>query len=230
MDDTRKTRRRGVRTDPDIAEAVRELAQSGQDWTAAGIRRRVLEDHPEWAPRMPGERTIQNLVRGLLGQAGDPWSFSTTDHPEDAGLVLRVLGELWDTGVWPRALTVDEAEYIVRLRRAVPDLPAIRALALARAYLMAADGSNIYTAAGLDRYLAFAPWRDGAARYVKAFTENRITEYFGMPGDPTDQEVRAILRGPTQSLEERAKRITAARNAGANPFLDGRPYRPEDKP
>jgi hypothetical protein len=101
-------------------------------------------------------------------------------------------------------------------------------------YLMAADANHrrhlIFTATDLDQYLAFAPWHDGAARYIDAFRERRILVYVDQPGDPSPSEVRAILRGPRETLEETATRVAADVKAGLNPFLDGRPYRPEDKP
>jgi hypothetical protein len=232
MGQVRKTRRRGVRTDPDIASAARRLAltpgDAGEQWTAAGIHRRLLEGHPEWGPRMPTVRTIQNLVRGLVSAApNEPWSFSA-DRPEDGRLVLDLLGELWDAGVWPKSVTVEEARYIVRLRRAFQDLPAVRTLALARAYIAATDTTNIYTLPGLDRYLAFAPWRDDAARYIQALVEGRIYEYFGMPGDPSDQDVLQRMRAAREA--PRKAQREAAIQAGANPFFDGRPFRQEDKP
>ena len=195
MVEVRKPRRRGSRTDPDIARAARSLAASGDQWSAAGIHRKLLEEHPEWTARMPEVRTIQNLVRGLLGDEGEPWSFSDGEQDaEDAGVVLTVVRELWDAGIWPRSVTTSEAGYIVRLRRAFPDLPAVTTFELTRAYLSATDRSNIYTLAGLDRYLAFAPWRDGARRYIQALAEGDIQEYFGMHADPSDDEVLRIVK------------------------------------
>jgi hypothetical protein len=153
---------------------------------------------------MPDVRTIQNIVRGLAGLPGDPWTFSG-DDPEDGALILRVLGELLAVGIQPGApgppkFTVAEAAYIARLRRAFPDMPALTVLAVSRAYLLADETTNIYTKDGLDRYLAFTPWRDGAARYARAFVEGTIQEYFGMPYDPPSS---AILR---MRQEKRSKR------------------------
>jgi hypothetical protein len=110
----------------------------------------------------------------------------------------------------------------------------VRTLSLARAYLMAADPSTgrhvIYTADGLDRYLAFAPWRDNATRYLQALCEGRIREYLDQPGDPSSAVARAALSNRKQETpDEVAERIAAEHKAGLNPFLDGRPYRPDDE-
>jgi hypothetical protein len=77
--------------------------------------------------------------------------------------------------------------------------------------------------------LAFAPWRDDAKRYIQAFVEGRIPEYFGQPGDPSDDAVREIRRRPRETLEDRARRYAADLAAGRNPRRDGTPYEPEEK-
>jgi hypothetical protein len=150
-------------------------------------------------------------------------------EPEDWPLVLDVVAEAIDTTDGRlRWLSAAEAGWVAKIRRAYPDLDMDRAYGLARMASAAESGLGFYHLEGVARYLAYRPWRDGAERYVNAFVAGRITEYYGIPPhDPSDQEVMRRRRAAKEAARKAERQ--AAIEAGANPFLDGRPYRPEDE-
>jgi hypothetical protein len=187
-------------TDSDIRQEIERLVlteTSTAPWSAPGIARRIVEDHPKWKGRMPTERTIQNIVRKTRpkvrpqGPVTGWWSFMDEEDPEAAARVAIVLAELTKETLITR-VSIEEATRISRLRLAFADLPAMTTLALARAYVLASEGHPMFRPAGLDRYLGFTPWRDGAKRYLDAFANQEINEYLDMPGDPPSSEASKL--------------------------------------
>lgn len=81
--------RRGVRTDPDIVQAIREQRRLG--WNAAQIKR-DLDTREDFRGRVPELRTVQAIVKRFTPRdtSGD-WSVLSADA-EEARWVLPVLG------------------------------------------------------------------------------------------------------------------------------------------
>ena len=101
------------------------------------------EDPPMAAARMariidrefgtgPTDRQIRNWIRdGTLRVEPEsaPWTVAHAERPEDIPLVLEVIRVYPHPTLW---VTVAQARWIVRLRRAYPEMDAIQALDLAR--------------------------------------------------------------------------------------------------
>jgi len=180
---------RGSRTDKRVRDAIWELGGLGE--RKAPEIQRLLEARPEFAGLVPELRTIQSHLRQMRPREPiQPWGLRESD-PEDLPLILDLLADAIDLSEGRiRWLTVAEAEWVVRFRRAYPELELDRAYALARMAVAAESGQGFFDLAGIARYLAYRPWTDGAKRYVQAFVEGRIFEYYGIPPhDPPDQEV-----------------------------------------
>ncbi len=159
--------RRKSRIDGDVQVAIDELALKG--WGPTQIYKQ-LERQPEFAGRVPTSRTIQRRVNELaLRDSSGPWSLADAKDDE-AALVLPVLAAVIEGTEAQRVyVTQAEAERIVRIRRAVPDLlPTLDLMLLARVYLLREQQGMSTT--DLDAFLAFAPWRseDARERYRQA--------------------------------------------------------------
>jgi len=78
---------------------------------------------------------------------------------EDAKLILEVISELVIQSKGKVcSLTKANAEWIVKIRKAVPDMKLYSTWPIARLYLLQESrGSKDFQA--LDNYLSFAPWR-----------------------------------------------------------------------
>jgi len=173
-----KMPRRGVgkRLDTDVKEAIELLAAFG--WKASKIDR-VLGG-TSFADRMPDLRTIQRYVERAGQRSGpdEPWQ-RTEMAGNDALLVLDVLIVLMQHTRLPHGITRAQAQWLLWVRQAAPDLTPVDAWLLALLYL-ARERSSAPEYADLDAVLAFAPWRSEQARsaYFLAVREKRI------PGGP----------------------------------------------
>lgn len=104
--------------------------------------------------------------------------------PQEAAAVLPVLGELLRSSDWrERSITRLEAEWIVKLRTAVPDLPIPYALRYTRRYLAGIEAGE--PTDRLDRELAAGSWRS---------LEAAVTAYYG-EGDMHASKEVARARG-----------------------------------
>jgi hypothetical protein len=115
----------------------------------------------------PSPRTIQRLIARLKTvDVSGPWSFAQEEDPEDARLALEVLAQVYDRTdgrVW---LTKEVAAWVIRLRRAEPEMPASWAYVLAWQYLAAESAQREQDEPMLlDLVVALQPWaiRGGAA-------------------------------------------------------------------
>lgn len=122
-----------------------------------------LKDHPLQL------RTVQRIVASLTPRdTSAPWTLKDAD-PGDARSILDMLAWLIEyTEGRKTTVSKAEAEWILRLAKAAPDLPAQMVWNLTRAYLLA--GEDEAKLAEIDHLVAFAPWRgkDGTARYNAA--------------------------------------------------------------
>jgi hypothetical protein len=143
------------------------LAGDPRKPTAAAIRRAAIRSFG--ATPVPALKGVQAIVARIRRQR-DPsavWRLSQAD-PDEAALVLPVLGEVLKLTNWQeRSLTNAEAEWIVRLRRAVPDLELVDVIRYARQYVARGDG----TTDDLDRALASGAWRSLAAAVAAHYGE-----------------------------------------------------------
>jgi hypothetical protein len=113
--------RRGVRTDPDIVQAIQDLRRLGRN---AAQMKRELDNREEFRGRVPELRTVQAIVKRVSPpDLGDAWSvFDAT--AEEALLVLPVQGwwrHLAEDGPGQRmgfeGLTRREAAWVAKLVR-----------------------------------------------------------------------------------------------------------------
>lgn len=118
----------------------------------------AIADELRGEPNAPTGRTIRNwIARGWVSKPvrpSDPWSLMH-GRPEDVPLVLPVLEVV---ARLPRAaqwLSIEEAEAVARIRRAVPEVKPAAALTLAILYVSRKGKETT----DLDLYLAFHPWR-----------------------------------------------------------------------
>jgi hypothetical protein len=105
-------------------------------------------------------RTIGRMVDRLKpANVSGPWSFAEETNPEDAGLALEVLAQVYDRTdgrVW---LTKELAAWVIRLRRAAPDMPASWAYVLAWQYSAATTTQGEQDERPmLDLVFALQPW------------------------------------------------------------------------
>jgi hypothetical protein len=130
----------------------------------------------------------ENTVRGWISKqwierdAQDaPWTFA--ESPEDADLILPVARALTvgavGRGLPPRNLTRREAEWVVHIRRAVPDLE--------DAWVVSYLARLIERHPGVvQRFLIESPWRDGPEALDNAVMARLIPPLMGGPRPPTN--------------------------------------------
>lgn len=146
---TQRRRTRGWR--PELEELVAQWSIAGRSgpWIEEQLERRFPEE------RRPTLRTIQDIAKRTTARVdSDPWSLGDTEmDAADAALVLPVLRVYADDGKGTiPGVTKLEAEWIVRVRRAAPDITPGQVYYYARRYIAArAAGESTHQ---LDRRLA----------------------------------------------------------------------------
>lgn len=165
------------RTDIEVQARIEELVLMRR--TPSQICQ-ALESDPAIKPdRLPTLRTIERIVKDLAPDDGTgPWKLGDSG-PEDTTIVLRTiaalaLGSEKHSRIY-EPLTRREAEWVVRVARAAPDLPpGWPVWRLARMYL-GHEQRNMPTRP-VDFYVAMAPWRGERERvtYLEAIAEAGI--------------------------------------------------------
>lgn len=160
----------GQKLDEDVRTAIERLSRDG--FTPKEIERRLAADE-DFRARVPSDKTIQKYRRGVLAQlsaaAAAPWS-PIDSTPAEVALILPVLAEVIERTA-RRDITVNEAEWIVRIRTVAPDLP------LWEAYLVSSTAQDPKGAARVTQYLAFAPWTPAGSRRFRGLAgSGRIYE------------------------------------------------------
>jgi hypothetical protein len=150
----------GSRLSAPVRDRIVELAAS--DFGPTEIARTLDEEFPKAVPSL---RTIQGIVSDERKRRGEPWSMYDSD-PADLALVLPVLraGIEWTRGQI-RGISQPQADRIVRIVRAAPDIPAEVAFRL---------GLSGQKTGAIEAYLAYAPWRDAGGAYIAAFRRRWI--------------------------------------------------------
>jgi hypothetical protein len=160
----------GSRIDHDVVVAIRRLLR-GRQYSPKQVRD-ILDADDRYVGRVPDERTIRR-IRGQM-EAQDPsdqWRFPGQMTPEDARLVMDVLA--WLRTIEEPMTTADgitvnvspiqwvselEAEWIVTVRRAYPDMPLGFAWYFATSYVE--EASHPENRSLLDQFLSETTWRD----------------------------------------------------------------------
>ena len=110
------------------------------------------------------------------------WELGDSESGEDARLILEVLTEIidWSYGK-QQHFTKGEAMWILKIRKAAPDLDMLRAWLLAILY-RTRETLEIETA-DLDHFVASAPWRSDEARdkYEQRLEKGWVQEFPMMP-------------------------------------------------
>ena len=164
---TVKRRRRQI--DADMERAIMVLADSHTPTQIhRELERRVGKD------RTPALRTVQRVIADVTPKDALPWQLRDAD-PDDAALLLPVLAAAIErTEGRVRQVTRGHAEWIVRLRRASPEMPLYTAFALARIYVAQVERGLPTTM--FDELLAFAPWTH-PERYTTATRRGWVTVF-----------------------------------------------------
>jgi hypothetical protein len=161
-----------TRVEPEIIAAVRSIREANPSISGGAAQRKLREDYPDIGQGTP-VYTVQRLL-GWLKRTSDPqlpWRVGAT-QAEDLELILPALARrLMLTGGlgW---LSATEADWIVRIRRAAPDLVTEGVLEVAWvARLHAAQGAE--DAPELAALLALHPWRSDVdlAYFERAYLE-----------------------------------------------------------
>lgn len=177
-----KKRRARRNTDSDVLAAIHErMLIKG---IAGAAIHRELEADDQFRGRVPSLRTVQTIVRDYSTQ-DDSGSWGLADaQGDEASLVLPVLRSLLHEEDGRRHLSKDEAKWIVRVRRAAPELKPIGAYLLARAYLLQEQQEE--DTEELDRLLALRPWRpsDEGSRVAERLVETGdLSQFAWMLGE-----------------------------------------------
>jgi hypothetical protein len=161
--------RRGKRTDPDVEQAIAQLATEG---TSAPRIEALLSQDKRYADRLPRIRAIQGIAaRYRLADPSGEWRIVTAPL-DDVAYVLPVLAELAESDYPTQRPTLREGHYIAMLRRYDPTIPAVTAYLIARVLVVAEDDGR--STREIEEFLGFRAWRDGGDRYLRALEEHRI--------------------------------------------------------
>lgn len=204
---------RGRRTDPEVVEAIGELAVR-EGLKAPTIRLRLQGDE-RYAGRVPADdRTIRAVIaryrRQLVArpEALPPRWLLANATGDEAALVLPVMKAKAEHGALP-ILNTAEAAWVVKIRSAAPTMPPWDALLLAGQYLRTLRDSSPGATEGLDRFLALELWRDPRA-WVRAYSDG-TTDYLNLiaPGVrealAADPQAPADLRAAARQSIDKAK-------------------------
>lgn len=154
---SKRKRRRDIK--PLVESEIRDKAVFGGR-TAADIFRFLQQraKNEKWDENdVPSIRTIQRVVRELkIEQEMSPWTLKDAVDEGARHLLDALKGVIMLSDGRKSVLTREEAEWVLRLRRARPEMPPLLAWMLARFYMLyEAKGTDTRA---LDAYLAFEPW------------------------------------------------------------------------
>ena len=157
----KRGRKKGQRDiTPQAMRAIVKMMFEPRPPSGPEIERRLNEmvDSGELAGEVPLIRTIQRVRRELLfPETTDLWRIDD-GKPEDAALILQVLGEIIVlTKGRKRTFIKQEAEWVLRIRKMIPDADSLKVWDIARSYLL--HELRGQDSGPLDVYLSFTPWR-----------------------------------------------------------------------
>ena len=149
--------KRRRRVDPKILDKIEEMGLAG--YGASKIYDELQEDETIDIDKLPDLRTVQRIIReDILPQTpSGTWTLNCSKG-DDIPVILKTLVDvISNTKGRITSLTRAEAEWIIFMSHAAPDLSPYIWYTLGKRYLKHQE-SGASTEA-LDQYLAFAPWR-----------------------------------------------------------------------
>jgi hypothetical protein len=157
-DKGRRRRRRNI--DVDVRVEIERLANSPSA-NATAIHRSLVDDD-RFEGRVPLVRTVQSIVKeSRVRDSSGTWSLQDAATPDEARILLPVLGAKLALSERADPLTNEEAKWALVVGRAVPDLSARNTYTMARAYLVRSERGE--PAADLDVLLALRTWESTEA-------------------------------------------------------------------
>jgi hypothetical protein len=184
--------------------------QRGPSWDRALIeqardRRRLGDTIKEIHQGLPAdvpESTIKSWVADVRPDPSGEWRLWDRLPEADPTTVIPLLATTsWATDGRVTSFTKAQAQWVTLLARVAPRLRPADIYPLARAFIEALEADNT--------------------------TELRRLQ--ALVGEVEARNRWPTLADETAALVAKAKRLIAARKAGANPFLDGRPYQTENE-
>lgn len=153
------------RIDPLIQQAIGDLVLSrdpqGRQFIPAQIHRKIVqlwEDGEFGDLRAPSVKTVERIVKDLRPDDESGWWNLGDSKGDDAKLVFYAcFGEFLHSALVLGRITKAEAGWLVKILKAVPDLPREIVWRVSSLYRISV-ALNLDTA-DLDQYLTFAPWR-----------------------------------------------------------------------
>lgn len=156
-------RKRGRSIDPAVHAEIKILARGDLDIAPAAIAEHLERKFDK--ALVPSSKTIGRVVSETrYRDSSGVWTLGDKEiDADDAALILPVIAA--------GPVTRQEAQWVVRVRRAVPDLPTRAVIHVVRAY-MSFEHQGQSTEA-LDFLLALAPWRTAKNADDSAWTDAR---------------------------------------------------------
>ncbi len=175
--------------------------------------RQDFEDDADWIGPLPSLRTIEREVRKLVDDASGAWTLADS-APQDAGLVLDVLAEIRKKSKGHLTLTKAVGDWLVRVRRAVPNIPAHVALYVARAYQAAKDQGE--PPQWIDDLLVTRAWEDkGRAEFNALHSTSGVLDAYTLTAIDLASEVALAVTVPYPHTDAPPPSGTSGANTGA---------------
>jgi hypothetical protein len=155
---------------PEQMDAIEEMWNSGIT-NAAEIHRRL--DAPDVA-----YKTVQRFIHLEMKSVdtSGPWSFSDCDDPTGARHVFEVLNHLRNRyGDGVVSITRMEADFVIRIRSAFPEMAPGDAFSFARRYIRQSEGDTRH----IDRAMAawqFGTDKDSFKETLVQFVQRQVEE------------------------------------------------------
>jgi hypothetical protein len=169
-------------------------------YTASEIEKALVNDKSFYGHDIPTQRTIANWMKKYAFQDDEVWTLADCDDPEDAQIVLKHLRNATEGAILldlpiPR-FSKRLANMLVRVHRAVPDVPLEIAWSAALAFLYADSG----TIQAWELYLAYRIWEQpdlethhlffSSISKIKGKPSGQFSLFINIPplGIPTDSQ------------------------------------------
>lgn len=146
--------------------------------------------------KLPSRSTVERIVRDVQDRSvGKQWTFSDST-PEDAEIILnsRFFYYLFNR-VWIDRITMDQAKWVIKVVKTVPNLPLELAWPIGFSYYL--DEKLGRGLEGQDGFLAFRPWMSELNHnlYLEAVAKGHVEPF--SPWHTVEEY------NPSISLEER---------------------------
>lgn len=192
---TTTKRHKSQRVDGKLKETIEILAF--RRWKAPAIHAELLKEFGKG--RTPNLRTIQRWVNKITPEdPTGPWRLADADDPDDAALVVPVIATVGKE-VLRWALTKREAEWVVRIRKAAPELPIIAVPQVVWTYMVWEQSE--WPTELLDLVLSARPWRS-------LTTREALDRALAEGGDPGQDAITLVGRIVSLDAAARLHAIT----------------------